>query len=337
MCPKSGRLTVNSRKPERAPTLVAFSSSDPGISSETFSKALVPTRYTFLDGVTQFDHSVEIVRVGELYVWTEWSSSGLALSAEQTPDRRFELHFIDAGYCKATTNCEMVEAIAGQAYLLRNYNAHNTVWNPQSKKVGVSITEARLSRVMADEFNMPSVDLTALRAVVDCDDIKIQRLRQLATLLKTSGSEDRQGDVSIGMHLLTEAFLGLFIECWPTEKSRSHQHVAKPYYIKRAISWMTAHALQKITLDDLSAASGTSVRTLQMGFRKHLGISPMAYLFAIRLERAYKDLLTEAPSTTVDEIARRWGFSNPGKFSAHIRIRYGQNPLEIRRVSSPRK
>lgn len=203
--------------------------------------------------------------------------------------------------------------------------------------MGVSIPEARLSRVIADEFNMPSVDLTALRSVVDCDDIKIQRLRQLATLLKASGSEERQGDVSIGMHLLTEAFLGLFIECWPTEKSRSHQHVARPYYIKRAISWMNAQALQKITLDDLSAASGTSVRTLQLGFRKHLGISPMAYLFAIRLERAYKDLLTEAPSTTVDEIARRWGFSNPGKFSAHIRIRYGQNPLAIRRASSPRK
>ncbi|NRP90567.1 AraC-binding-like domain-containing protein [Rhizobium mongolense subsp. loessense] len=328
---------MNSRKPESAPNLFAFSSSDPGFSSEAISDVLMPVRYSFLDGVTRFEHSVEIVRVGELHFWNEWSSSGFAFRAEQTPDKRFELHFIDAGQCTSTTNCETVAASAGQAYLLRNYKAHHTVWSPQSKQVVVSIQEARLSRLIADEFSILSADLTALRSVVDCNEIKIQRLRQLATLLVTSGSEERQGEVSIGTHLLIEAFLALFIECWPTDNARSHQHVARPYYIKRAIAWMNARALQRITLEDLSSAAGASVRTLQLGFRKYLGVSPMAYLFAIRLERAHKDLLTEAPSVTVDEIARRWGFSNPGKFAAHIRLRYGQNPLAIRKAALPRK
>ncbi|WCK69522.1 AraC family transcriptional regulator [Agrobacterium tumefaciens] len=328
---------MNSRKPKSAPNLFAFSSSDPGFSSEAISDVLIPVRYSFLDGVTRFEHSVEIVRVGELHVWNEWSSSGFAFRAEQTPDKRFELHFIDAGQCTSTTNCETVAASAGQAYLLRNYNAHHTVWSPQSKQVVVSIQEARLSRLIADEFALPSADLTALRSVADCNETRIQPLRQLATLLIASGREERQGEVSIGMHLLIEAFLALFIECWPADEARLHRHVARPYYIKRAISWMNARALQKITLEDLSAASGASVRTLQLGFRKYFGVSPMAYLFTIRLERAHKDLLTEAPAVTVDEIARRWGFSNPGKFAAHIRLRYGQRPLAIRKASSPRK
>jgi transcriptional regulator GlxA family with amidase domain len=53
----------------------------------------------------------------------------------------------------------------------------------------------------------------------------------------------------------------------------------------------------------------------------------MSYLREIRLQHARKDLSAADPTeTTVTEIATRWGFLHPGRFSAQYRERFGEPP-----------
>ncbi len=54
----------------------------------------------------------------------------------------------------------------------------------------------------------------------------------------------------------------------------------------------------------------------------------MKYLQGIRLEQAHRDLRAADPTygDTVTEIARRWGFSNPGRFATAYRRLYGVHP-----------
>jgi AraC-like DNA-binding protein len=84
-----------------------------------------------------------------------------------------------------------------------------------------------------------------------------------------------------------------------------------------------------LTTSALAKQCHVSVRTLQEGFQRHLGMSPMAYLRVVRLRRAHRDLRSADPAhTTVARIAHRWGFTHLGRFAAAHQRMYGQTPLQ---------
>ena len=86
------------------------------------------------------------------------------------------------------------------------------------------------------------------------------------------------------------------------------------------------------TVADLAAIAGMSVRSLQEGFRRHLGCTPMAYLQQERLLRAHETLRRADPlRITVAAIAHRWGFAHLGRFASAYRARFGEPPSDTLR------
>ena len=80
--------------------------------------------------------------------------------------------------------------------------------------------------------------------------------------------------------------------------------------MRTAIDIIEAGAHLPLTISALARQCHVSVRTLQEGFRRHVGMSPMAYVRAVRLRRAHRDLRSPDPSQiTVAAIAHRWGFT----------------------------
>lgn len=75
-----------------------------------------------------------------------------------------------------------------------------------------------------------------------------------------------------------------------------------------------------------------SVRSLQEGFARELGMPPMKYLQQVRLRRA-RDLLREASSaeTTVAAVASGLGLFHLGRFAAAYRGAFGESPSETLR------
>lgn len=106
-----------------------------------------------------------------------------------------------------------------------------------------------------------------------------------------------------------------------------------PRAIRAAIDIIETEAHLPLTISALAARSYVSVRSLQQGFRAHIGTTPMAYLREVRLRRAHQDLETSDPSVdTVASIAFRWGFANLGRFAAAYAARYGELPaITLRR------
>jgi AraC-like DNA-binding protein len=104
--------------------------------------------------------------------------------------------------------------------------------------------------------------------------------------------------------------------------------VVAPSALRRAVAYMEAHAEEPIRLRDVAEAAGTSSRSVQHAFARHLDASPMSYLQRVRLERAHRDLQVADPAAgdTVAAIARRWGFAKPGHFASIYRRRYGVLP-----------
>lgn len=113
------------------------------------------------------------------------------------------------------------------------------------------------------------------------------------------------------------------------EGSAPPEPISRPRAVKRAIDAMEAEPDRAFTAASLAAIAGASIRTLQEGFRQHVGMPPMAYLRRLRLARAHADLHAAEPGQeTVASVAHRWGFAHLGRFAAAYRAEYGRAPAE---------
>ena len=107
-----------------------------------------------------------------------------------------------------------------------------------------------------------------------------------------------------------------------------------PRAIRRAVEAIHDEPERPFTVAELAAIAGMSVRSLQEGFRRHLGSAPMAYLQQVRLARAHEALQRADPyRVTVASVAHRWGFAHLGRFASAYRSRFGASPSETLRES----
>jgi AraC-like DNA-binding protein len=108
----------------------------------------------------------------------------------------------------------------------------------------------------------------------------------------------------------------------------------RPAVVRNAMDIIEAGAHLPLSTSALARQCHVSVRTLQEGFRRHVGMSPMAYVRVVRLRRAHRDLCSADPAdSTVAAIAHRWGFTNLGRFAATHKATYGQTPIQALRAA----
>lgn len=108
--------------------------------------------------------------------------------------------------------------------------------------------------------------------------------------------------------------------------------VAQEGVLERALAYIEQHAEQPVGVPAIAAIAGVSVRTLQAVFREQMDTTPHEYLRRIRLQRARADLRATAGELSISDVARRWGFTNPGRFSAHYAQTFGELPKDTLRT-----
>jgi AraC-like DNA-binding protein len=107
-----------------------------------------------------------------------------------------------------------------------------------------------------------------------------------------------------------------------------------PAAVRDAMDLIEAAPHLPLTTSTLAKQCHVSVRTLQEGFRRQLGMSPMAYLRVVRLRRAHRDLRSADPAhSSVASIAHRWGFTHLGRFAAAHQSMFGETPRQALRAA----
>lgn len=101
---------------------------------------------------------------------------------------------------------------------------------------------------------------------------------------------------------------------------------AEPRHVRRAAEYIDAHFERHITMAELTRVVGIGARSLQLGFQKSRGCSPLDFARARRLERARLLLLTSDTVNTVSEVAHLSGARHLGRFSVRYRKRFGESP-----------
>lgn len=97
-----------------------------------------------------------------------------------------------------------------------------------------------------------------------------------------------------------------------------------PGHVRRARDHIEAHLDQPLSLSSLCALSGVSLRTLQNGFRRFLGQTPVEYIRECRLLAVQRALAAGEGSVT--DVLLRHGINSPGHFTQQYRRRFGCLP-----------
>lgn len=118
-----------------------------------------------------------------------------------------------------------------------------------------------------------------------------------------------------------------------TELLRAPETPARQQHIRRVVELIEAHPERDLTLGELAQEAGTTARALQRGFKDVVGMSPTAYVRAVRLDRVRDELLVRGTSASVTDVAMAWGFFHLGRFAQQYKDRFGVLPSQTARRS----
>lgn len=151
----------------------------------------------------------------------------------------------------------------------------------------------------------------------------------ILALIETGAPPDRHG-----LHprrLLDEYVLALLLHHQPNNYSAELQRDVRdpaPRILRKAEQFIRESAEAPITVSDIAAEIGVSVRALQAAFRTWRSTTPSIFLRETRLKRVRDQLTAAGSSTSVTELALNSGFTHLGRFSEIYRKTYGESPNE---------
>ncbi|MFI8385372.1 GlxA family transcriptional regulator [Streptomyces sp. NPDC085540] len=98
-------------------------------------------------------------------------------------------------------------------------------------------------------------------------------------------------------------------------------------------AWALERLTEPVTLAELAAHARMSLRTFTRRFRDEVGMTPVQWLTAQRLELARH--LLESSDLPVDLVAHRAGFGSANSLRQHMRSTLGVSPIAYRRTFQP--
>jgi len=181
---------------------------------------------------------------------------------------------------------------------------------------------------LAKEFQQryPQVALNADQALVDSG-------RAL-----TAGAMTAHTDLSLhllrrlGGTALARQVGGIMLVDGARTSQRPFMSVQKAFadpLVRDAAAWLAQHLTQAVVIDDLARVLNVSYRTLNRRFLAAAGLAPLAYLQALRIERA-KALLEESEAD-FEAITAQVGYEDASSFRRLFRRATGLAPAAYRK------
>ncbi|MGY8634046.1 AraC family transcriptional regulator [Bradyrhizobium sp. 14AA] len=99
-----------------------------------------------------------------------------------------------------------------------------------------------------------------------------------------------------------------------------------PRALRAARDHLADNAGEPLDLTQLACASGIGIRALQLGFRRHFGLSISEMLLDMRLAGLHARLAQASPDASITEIAFDLGFTHLGRMAGAYREKFGETP-----------
>jgi AraC-like DNA-binding protein len=317
-----------------SPTGLSFSSVDIDETRSVLNRFYYPLDVGVPEGTDGFEFHAGVIQLGPLTVGRLGFGAAVTLVAPELDG--YHVTLPTAGRVRARHAGHEVEvghhtgAIFGPGGPVHaGYDAHSAELNVKIARPALeSELEAMLGRPLQGPIDLPPT--------IDVSGGTAQSWRRLVHLLSTEGTDPASliWRPVIAEQLRRSVVNGLLLSVQHrySDELSATPPSSPPRAVRRAIDAIHHEPERPFSVADLAAIAGVSVRSLQEGFRRHVGCAPMAYLQSVRLGRAHETLQREDPArVTVAAVAHRSGFSHLGRFATAYRSRFGVSPSETLR------
>jgi AraC-like DNA-binding protein len=316
------------------PGILHFSSVDIDQARSALNRFYYPVAVGIPEGAEGFGLGMEVIQLGPLTVGQLSYASPLILAVAEID--AYHVSMPTTGRMQARHGGHEVLADPSTAAVFGPGKPVYTVHDGNSAELAIKIERAALEQELAGLLGHPVEGPIDLPPAMDVSTGPSHSWSRLVRLLRDelAHPESLIYQPLIAEQLRSSVLSGLLM-------SLSHRYhdeltgpvaAGPPRAIRRVVEAIHAEPEKPFTVADLAAIAGTSVRSLQEGFRRHLGCAPMVYLQQERLLRAHESLRRADPvRVTVAAIAHRWGFAHLGRFASAYRRRFGVPPSETLR------
>lgn len=201
-----------------------------------------------------------------------------------------------------------------------------------SENYSVLIDRNLLTNRLFELTGAPVMRKLSFEPELDLEQPSVDALRRFLMGLDLSMLARLLQDAPHGARRLSALLADLILEVLPHNHAKALErgsHVIAPKHVKRTIEFIRDNARRPITPEELAAVAGVSLRALQYGFQKFLGVSISEYERSVRLEGVRREIEGNS-GERVGEIARRWRFSNFTRFNTQFEAAFGLSAVALR-------
>lgn len=198
-----------------------------------------------------------------------------------------------------------------------------------SHAIVLTIPDAFLSRVIAEHWEADSRGVEIVPQFLARDRVIEAVMTRLAV-------EAHQGTHSDSLYVASacEFLAHHIIDGYSSlSKSAPRHSGGLGRHINTVVDYIEANLAKAITLRELAGLVGVSARHFERAFRQSLDLPPHAYVLLRRVSAA-KDLLLGPGALTMEQIAKRVGFSSASHLASAFRRHEGHSPTQFRRMHS---
>jgi len=321
-------------EPPESTDAAQFSSADIHHARSLLNRFFDPVAVGTPDGVESFKLGIDVIELGPLTIGRLSFGAPLTLIAWELD--AYHVTIPTVGRVLARHAGHEVTACPSTGALFGPGNPVFTLHDAHTAELAVKIERPALEAELAALLGRPVEGPIDLPPVMDVSDGRGRSWSRLISLLydELGQPDSLVHQPLIAEHIRHSVLSGLLLSV----SHRYRDELATPVQpgvpraVRRTLDMIEEEPEHPFTVAELASIAGMSVRSLQEGFRRHVGRPPMAHLQEVRLLRSHEALQRSDPSRiTVAAVAHRWGFAHLGRFASAYRRRFGVSPSETLR------
>ncbi|MGH3715110.1 MAG: AraC family transcriptional regulator [Micromonosporaceae bacterium] len=300
---------------------------------EMIGRALAPHRLQVLGRRGDFDARQHTAPIGAMALCYVRYGAEVKVTPE-TIDSRYLIHIPLTGAVDTDNGVRQVRSTRTVASVAQPGLPYRMHWRPKTDLLLARFDAHCVQRTLGQMLGYPPRGPLRFELGIDLGTPEMRSWLDVVNMIRRDTDRGRPlASSPLALtHLEDLLTTGLLTAARHSHSELLHNaetRAAPPRRVQLAIDVMRARLTDPITVHDIAQSVGLATRSLQEGFQKHLGTTPMAYLNRLRLDKAHADLIqADAAGTTVTAIATKWGFTNSSRFAEAHRRAYGETPAQ---------
>lgn len=308
------------------------------VAQDVASRVFTPHHLEFLRRPRCVDTRLAATRIGAVTVGYLGYGANVSLVHESAVGD-YHVNVPVRGHAESWCGSDLILATRGQAAVFVPDRPAGIKWAADCVQLCVKISRAGLEHEVENLLGKPLGKPLNLAAAMN---LETEAGRSWLAILSFLNKELARSESIIQYPMIGRRFEQMVMSGFLLQQAAYHEIAlgdrttpALPRTVKAALDLIEGHPENYVTITDLACAVGISTRALQEGFKRHIGVSPLAYLRDVRLSRVHAELVAASPdSATVAQMASKWGFGHLGRFSDVYRRKFGVAPHQTLRAGT---